>query len=546
MTPNFPHSPSRTHIPYSVIPALPITKQIRIVQLFFTNLKKQKHRTSIQKNFLENLSKLKESNFIEIFNTCTPIGRNLWKFHDFCFIYAPEMEDHDLFIEKKSLNLLKTIKNTLMLKTTEWVCLIQQDSIFIFHLSSKGYLIWSPVLKGIAPYFIASILSDNTILDSISDSWRWEFLEKIKTHILNFIVTGVEEDPLNIENNKRFNSQTFFFIDSFLKVKENFIQHINRGFDSIESCYDFTQINRLIQQVLNQPEISDYDPILETLETLKIEENYRNNPFSYYPWILDVSPLTFLEIFPHTKKFGANQKFGEFYTPFELAETIVTRSFDTFLDQRLKKPITSMSVLDPAMGTGILLVFAIEWLVNLTILNSTEDYSLIDLRRKFAYSNVKGVDIDEDSILIYQKFLRSFYLLERETEERGSCLEKTDFINSFITHSKLNQTLQKFDIILSNPPYIAFHSRFAKNFPLKVELKALKNLIPAFCGKRDNTYLLFLGICLQHFLAPEGVVGFVIDHSFLDLPSYKEVREYLLSNYHVSFILSNYNYRKTA
>ncbi|MFX1508659.1 MAG: TaqI-like C-terminal specificity domain-containing protein, partial [Promethearchaeota archaeon] len=38
----------------------------------------------------------------------------------------------------------------------------------------------------------------------------------------------------------------------------------------------------------------------------------------------------------------------------------------------------------------------------------------------------------------------------------------------------------------------------------------------------------------------------VIDHSFLDLPSYEEVREYLLSNYHVSFILSNYNYRKTA
>jgi hypothetical protein len=544
MSPNSLHAPSRTHIPYSVIPVLPITEQIRTVQLAIAKLKKRS--VTIQNTFLENLSKVKENNLTKIFSACKPIGRNLWKFHNLCFMYRPKMTNHDLFMEKKGLSLLTIIKNTLLLKTIEWVCLIQQEATFIFQLSSKGYLLWSPVLKEIVPYFIASILFDNTILDSIDDSWRWKSLDKIKTHILNFINSGIEGNTLNTENNELFVSRVFFLIDTFLKVKENFIEYINKEFNLITSSYyDFTQISNQIQQILNQHQKTDYDLILEPLEASKFKKNCSSNPSTDYYWILDFSPLTILEIIPHMKNLGDNQKFGEFYTPLALAETIVIRAFGSLLDQGLKKPITDLRVLDPAMGTGILLVFAIEWLVNLT-LSYTTGNSFIELRRKFAYSNFKGVDIDEDGILIYQKFLRSFYLLEKEIEGRKFCLDQIDFIDSFITCSKLKQPLPKFDVILSNPPYLAFHSRFTKNLSLKVELQSLRELIPVFCGKRDNTYLLFLGICLQHFLVPEGVVGFVIDHSFMDLPSYEKIRKSLLTNYHVSYILSNYNYRKTA
>ncbi|MFW9904848.1 MAG: hypothetical protein ACFFFH_10990, partial [Candidatus Thorarchaeota archaeon] len=87
MPPNSLHAHTRTHLPFSVIPVLPITDQIRIVQLVFSNLKKQ--GASAQKDFLEKLSKLEDDYFIKVFNTFKPIGRNLWKFNKFCFMYAP-------------------------------------------------------------------------------------------------------------------------------------------------------------------------------------------------------------------------------------------------------------------------------------------------------------------------------------------------------------------------------------------------------------------------------------------------------------------------
>ena len=238
MSPNSIHVPFRTQVPFSVIPVLPITEQIRIVHLAFSNLKKLDRIT--QKNFLENLSKVKESNFSEIFNACKPIGRNLWKYHNFCFMYAPKMIKHDLFVEKKGLSLLKIIKKTLLLKTIEWVCFIQKESVLIFQLSSKGYLLWSTVLKEIAPFLIASILLDNTILDFIDDSWRWESLDKNKTHILNFIEAKIKENLLNTENNDLLVSQVFFLIETFLKMKENLIQYINKEFNSISSNSDFS------------------------------------------------------------------------------------------------------------------------------------------------------------------------------------------------------------------------------------------------------------------------------------------------------------------
>ena len=540
MPPNFHFSSSRTQIPFSLIPSLPIAEQIRIVHSVLRKF--EDFNRSNQKKFLRIISEVKENNFTKVLNTFKPIGRNLWKYHTFSFIYDPKMVVYDLFTKRKGLTLLKVIRNTLQLKTISWVCLIQQETVFMFTLSCNGFLLWSLIPNGIAPYFIASILSDESILDSIDDLWRWNFLEKNKSQLLDFInkETLMKKEP--------FISQFFSLIDNFLMVKEKLILEIDDTFSSLPFCNncEAAEINNQIHQFLNLQEKSvNVNNIIEPLRASKWRDG-SDIPFKSYYWLLDLSPILFLEIIPQIKNLDEKQKLGVYYTPIALVETIIPRAFNVFIDQDLTRPLTSLKVFDPAMGTGILLVFAIEWLVNLMIKFSTsDDNSFIDLRRLFAYSNIKGIDIDKDSILIYKEFLKTFYVLEKNKEQKFG-LEATDFIESFLRSSEFNQSFPKFDVILSNPPYLAFHSRFTKKFPLKVELDTLRQLIPVFSGKRDNTYLIFLGICLQQFLAPKGVVGFVIDHSFLDLPSYKKIRKHLLSKYHVSYILANYNYRKTA
>ncbi|MFX1517076.1 MAG: Eco57I restriction-modification methylase domain-containing protein [Promethearchaeota archaeon] len=479
---------------------------------------------------------------MEFLNSLESLGENLWKYHTLCFMYNPKMVSFNLFTERNGLPILKVIKNTLQLKNISWICLIQQETILIFSLSSNGFLLWSPILKGIAPYLIASILSDKSILDSINDLWRWDFLEMEKSQLLNFVNKLFKNSLQNEKDKKNFVSQFFSLIDYVLKIKEDLIQQINDEFLSLV-LYNTDRI-RQVHQFLNlQDRMANI--ILESLGTSRTKEKLSHNPLKDYYWLVDVSPLLFLEIIPQIKNLSGNENLGVFFTPIALAETIITRTFNVFIDQGLARTISDLKVFDPAMGTGILLVFAIEWLVNQLILDSSNNNSFIELRRKIAYSNIKGVDIDEDSILICKNFLKTFYLQEMNSRKKFD-LEAIDFFQLFVQSSELDQLPPKFDVILSNPPYLAFHSRFTKKFPLNVELRTLRKLIPVFSGKRDNTYLLFLGICLQQFLAPKGVVGFVIDHSFLDLPSYKKIRRHLLSKYHVSYILATYNYRKTA
>ncbi|UCG01110.1 MAG: N-6 DNA methylase [Candidatus Heimdallarchaeota archaeon] len=546
MPPNF-HYSFRTQIPFSLIPCLPYTEQFTIIQSVLNTLEKME--TSDQRIFLRIISHVREKRFEEILSTIKPLGENIWKHHNLCFIYNPKMFIHDLFMEKKGLPVLKEVKKNLQSKCIKWVCLINQETIYLFTLSSNGFLLWSPILQGITPYFLASILSDISILDSIDDLWRYNHLEKEKSQLLNFINKEFNRNLHNLENTESIISYYLYLISTLLKTKEKLITRITKELKSSPSSDHFKDLLRirfLIQKIFTQDEDRFLESFLEPSEIKAWKEIFRNFSFIEHHWILDIPHILFLEILPYVKSNGDLQEFGEFYTPIALAEAIISRSFDTYIEKGLTKPITSLRVFDPAMGSGILLVFAMEKLVNFMISNTTQDDSFINLRRQVLKSCIQGVDIDRNSVSLCKIFLNTFYLLERENEELELGLEQKDFIGSFISHMKIKKPFPKFDIILSNPPYLAFHSRFRKKSPSKKELEILRKFIPVFSGKRDNTYLIFLGICLQQYLAPKGVVGFVIDHSFLDLPSYDKIREHLHLNYHISFILANYNYRKTA
>ena len=111
MPPNFHYSHSRNQIPCSLIPALPITVQLHIIHSIFNSLKDME--PSQQKFFLRIISQGKENKFEEISSTIKPLGENIWKYRNLCFLYNRKMIAYDLFMEKKGLTILKKVKKTL-------------------------------------------------------------------------------------------------------------------------------------------------------------------------------------------------------------------------------------------------------------------------------------------------------------------------------------------------------------------------------------------------------------------------------------------------
>ncbi|MHA2244999.1 MAG: TaqI-like C-terminal specificity domain-containing protein [Candidatus Hodarchaeales archaeon] len=543
------------NIPISIVPALPMQEQFRIVQNTLESLLHKLH-SNHQQFFLGMIECSREKKYQEIFTKNGAVKQELfWHYKKISFLYLQKTPIHKLFDKKKSIYILKSIRNELLSDSIDWVCFINEKSIYIFSLSTNHLLIWSPILKGLKELFLASILLDSTILDNLNNTSRWSLIDQIKTQLSRFLKRYFKKNSCNGLKDKSVIQRFTMLMNTFTVIQKCLLENINDILisTSIEEVRDikkkYIQICDIsflefISELENNPSITS---LKEPSKHQVLHRIVQNLTQIDYEWVLDLHPVYFLEIAPQVYTEIEYRDTGEFYTPIALAESITATTLKIFVQQNLVKPITDVKIFDPAMGTGILLVFALEWLTNRMMSDVLIEDSFIDLRRKILNSCLNGNDIDRDSISIGNSFLNLFCMSGLEKPDILLNSFNRDFIEFFITQISTNKPFPKYEIILSNPPFLAFHSRFTKKSPLKKEeLKTLQQLLPVFIGKRDNTYLLFLGICLQYFLNSNGVVGFIIDHSFLDLPSYKKIRHFLLSNYHLHYVLANYSYRKIA
>lgn len=538
------------NVPFPLIYALPFQEQLRIIQKTVDSILYNSESIT-ECLFFETLVQIREKRYQEVFNQkCTVKEKCSWKYNDLVFMYHPEMDIKELFAENTYLKILKVIRETLLSESVNWVCLINKKTTYIFCLSLNHFLVWSPIISELSPYFLTSILQDSTELNHVNDFSRWHYFEGLKNHLLKFFKRWTKKYSHKFYNEVPPISKFILQMESVLLAQKCLKKSINGQLSSFSSIkiYDleemqafFSRLSHSFEFDLSNTISSEYeksqfvDSIINTLQRVDLS------------WLIDIHPLNFLEIMPQLREEAFKDKYrksGGYYTPIPLAAAIVNHVFEKFFLE-LTIPKTQVKVFDPAMGTGILLIFALEWLLNSTISSSSlEKETFIGYRQKIFSSCLYGNDIDEESILIANRFLQLFCMLESENNKKSSKLKCINFIESFISNYSSNH--ENFDIIFLNPPYIPFHSRFIKDSPLKKEIKPLKRLIPAFSGKRDNTYLMFLGISLKYFLNPSGVLGIVIDHSFLDLPSYKKTRYYLLSNYHLHYVLDNYSYKGAA
>jgi hypothetical protein len=196
------------------------------------------------------------------------------------------------------------------------------------------------------------------------------------------------------------------------------------------------------------------------------------------------------------------------------------------------------------MGSGIILVFALEWLVNYLIANNELlNQNFVETRQSILSQCIFGNDIDQKAVEIYLNFLHSFCMLENGLNINNSNFTNQDIVDSFLIKAPIIFE-KKYNLVITNPPFLALHSRFVKKSLSEDQLKGLRKIIPQFSTNRVNSYLVFLGLCLEYLIDPSsGVLGFVVDRSFLDLPSYSKIRKQLLNEYQPSYILSDFNYR---
>ena len=178
-----------------------------------------------------------------------------------------------------------------------------------------------------------------------------------------------------------------------------------------------------------------------------------------------------------------------------LAEQIISIASNRFDNK------TVIKVLDPAIGEGNLIISIIEKLL------------LVFPNKKI---KVKGFEKDSKVAQDTFNLLKSKYL----DIEFDIC--SGDFLQN------INSITEKYDFIIANPPYVRTQILGADKAQQIAKSTGLN-------GKIDIYYAFLL--YMNKVLAQDGVAGYITSNKFLTIKSGSSVRDYMLKNYKIHYIV---------
>lgn len=319
-------------------------------------------------------------------------------------------------------------------------------------------------------------------------------------------------------------------------------------------------ISWLVEEITELLNVTDIDSIKNEMDFRRKTDK---DPFSHFY-------ENFLKEYNETRR----QNRGEYYTPRPVVSFIsnmVNRSLKENFDKRLGIAENDVKVLDPAVGTGTFLW--ITYLVAIKELRQNglggvihdkienhflQDFYGIELMfTPYIISHLKLAMVlndwdyqleDDDRIQVY---LSNSLEPEEETEGAGAFLQELD-----AESQKANEIKKEEDIIaiLGNPPY----KGASENQGEWID-SLLKNGYERADGSKDDGYYKVQGQPLDEknpkYLQDDyvkfirfsqwkidqnnkGVVGLITNHSFLDNPTFRGMRESLIESFHRIYIVN--------
>jgi type I restriction enzyme M protein len=413
-------------------------------------------------------------------------------------------------------------------------------------------------------------------LNSISDKPN-AFMKVINLFLCKIADETTEDKDFDIVgrngNTHCVNGLKFQFVDD-LDTAETFMKRLNELYkigmmkylnkDIIE--YTDNELNLIldghiadeIMQVLNNLrlkrehnfafiEVYNDDTFLENFmvvkDVVRLLENYRFKYETKHQFLGD-----FFESLLNT---SLKQEAGQFFTPYPIVDYMIcSLSFDRKIDRAIQNNEADFvpSVIDYACGAGHFLVSAMAEIQKIISDKTENDFRTAAQKTKFRqyttsqYSWINGekiVGIEKDYRLAKTTKIATFL-----NGDGDAAIISGDGINKFSAReyvgtplSTTNKNLNKFDYVVSNPPYSVdgFMQSFRKN-GIDKNSNDFTLLTDELNDNNAEIESYFVERAYQ-LLKNGGMAALILPQSILSSPKYEKLRKYILGKFVIKSML---------
>ena len=318
-------------------------------------------------------------------------------------------------------------------------------------------------------------------------------------------------------------------------VTNIFLKYIFNKYALVNNItYDDKMFNFSFDSAFN-----DVYPMLDSLYNKYIDEEF--NDIEALSWIYQYFNVVLkdeaFEMLKNNEKISSDKvSFAtQVFTPKWVTEYLVNSSIGNMLGLKdlkfkvnnidLSCNIKDIKIIDPCMGTGLMLLHAFDVLLEKYVLDG---FSLKDASKLILENNLYGLDIDEGAykVACFSLLMKGFkYGLT--SANLNIFLIKDNILGSLLQESSdksINKVLNtKYDVVITNPPYMG--------------KKSLNKNLSSYIDEnyelgKSELYSAFIVRCLE-LCKDNGYVSMITIHSWMFIKSFSNLRNHIIDNYYI-------------
>ncbi len=238
--------------------------------------------------------------------------------------------------------------------------------------------------------------------------------------------------------------------------------------------------------------------------------------YEHYVSLLRTKESSQLNFFPQLPDEERNKATGGVYTP-----QYIARFFARYLKENLTpKVFRQLKTCDPACGSGIFLRTLLEMQCD-----PLQDINPRDVAEA-CFPQTFGIDVDPNACQASRLSLSLLHLVLAGKLPASLNILNSETIESYISHKCVPQS---FDVLIGNPPFIKWDLMSSE-----IKQRVSEFMADYSVGKVDM-FLPVLKISMD-LLKPDGLLLFVLPHSFLFAKNARQLRKEILNDFWIRFL----------